>query len=127
MNEPTHGIGITILRWIARIGSIIIIAGVLAIFIGEGGFNPFKLTAQEASMMVCFWGSCIGLGLAWKWEGIGGTISVSFMAIFFALEFAFSGHFPRGWAFEVIAFPGILFLTISLLGHFRKSNITPAN
>ena len=82
----------------------------MAIFIGEGGFNPLKLTPMEQIMKVIFLISCAGLIVGWKCEGAGGAITTLAMLAFFVLEFSITGRFPPGWAFEVIALPGLFFI-----------------
>jgi hypothetical protein len=98
-----------------RIGSIVVLGGVLVIYIGEGAFNPFRLSITEMILVVLFWISCAGLVVGWKWEGIGGAVSTLSLLAFFFVEYIQSGNFPRGWAFEIIALPGICFLLASLL------------
>jgi hypothetical protein len=113
-----------------RIGSIIILGGVLAIFIGEGGFSPFRLSSNEMILTALFWISCAGLVVGWKWEGIGGAIATLSMLAFFFVTYAQSGNFPGGWAFEIISLPGICFLLAALLknndsGEGRTGEQTP--
>lgn len=97
------------LRWIARVLSLAVVGLVLLIFVGEG-FNPLRLTAHEAVLMVCFWTAIAGLLVAWKREGLGGTLTVGGMLLFYGFHRLTSGVFPRGWAFVVIALPGLFFL-----------------
>jgi hypothetical protein len=110
-----------IVRWIARIISIIIILGVLAIYIGEGGFNPMKLTGSEAVMMVFFWVCVIGLVVAWKWPLVGGFISVGGMVLFIIGEVIITGHPPRGLAFETMMIPGLLFIASAKIASRKKA------
>jgi hypothetical protein len=49
------------LRWTARAVSVFLVGLVVAIFIGEGGFNPLTLTPSEAAQMVFFWSCCAGM------------------------------------------------------------------
>jgi hypothetical protein len=37
-------------------------------FIGEGGFNPLKLTPVNGTQMVFLFTACIGMMMAWCWE-----------------------------------------------------------
>jgi len=110
MNTKTR----KILRWIARIWAALMAAMILFIFIGNAaadGIGPiFHLTFRETLMMVAFLIVFAGLILAWKWERLGGWMIIGGMAAFYILDFAFSGDFPRGPFFLIIALPGILFL-----------------
>ena len=70
------------------------------IFIGEGlneRFDPLlHLTVRETAMMAAFIILWLGLLLGWKWELIGGLLSVGGLIVFYVLDFAFSGTFPDG-------------------------------
>jgi hypothetical protein len=48
--------------------------------------------------------------LGWKWELLGGSLTVIGLIAFYLLDFLFSGTFPRGPYFLLLASPGILFL-----------------
>ncbi len=110
MNTKTR----KILRWIARIWAALMAAMILFMFIGNtamDGIGPiFYLTFRETLMMVAFLVVFVGLILAWKRECLGGWMIVGGMLAFYVLNFAFSGTFPRGATFFIIALPGILFL-----------------
>lgn len=110
MNTKTR----LILRWIARIWAALMTALILFIFIGNAaadGIGPiFQLSFQEILMMVAFLVVFVGLILAWNWECLGGWMIVGGMLAFYLLDYVFSGTFPRGATFLLIALPGILFL-----------------
>jgi hypothetical protein len=103
-----------IIRWIARIWGALMAAMILFIFIGDSaadGIGPiFHLKSREMVMMAAFLVVFVGLILSWKWELWGGWMIVGGMLAFYLLDFIFSGTFPRGVTFLLIAFPGILFL-----------------
>ena len=103
-----------IIRWIARIWAALMAAFILFMAVGdaamEGPGPIFHLPFRESLMMVSFIIVFGGLILAWKWEKLGGWMIVSGMGAFYILDYAFSGDFPRGPFFLIIAFPGILFL-----------------
>ncbi len=102
------------LRWFARIWAALMAAMILFIFVGDAavdGIGPiFHLTYRETVMMAAFLIVFVGLILAWKWERLGGWMIVGGMLAFYLLDLAFSGTFPRGATFLIIALPGILFL-----------------
>lgn len=83
---------------------------VLLIYVGEGGFNPLKLSAVEAAQKVFFFTILAGMVLACRWEVIGGTIATAGILLFYGTEFAVTGRFPKGWAFRLMLLPGFLFL-----------------
>jgi hypothetical protein len=104
-----------ILKWLARIASLISAFILLLFFVGEG-FNPAKLRAGEWVLMICFpLGVLAGMAIAWRRELVGGVITVACLAAFYAVNFLISGGFPRGWAFLAFSFPGFLFLAHWLL------------
>jgi hypothetical protein len=107
--------GTIAIRWIARIMSALVILGILLIVIGEGGFNPFEFTAIEGVMMVFFWIAFAGLIIGWKWPGLGGMVTITGILAFFIVQLIVQGNIPHGFAFEVIALPGWLFLLTYLL------------
>jgi hypothetical protein len=113
MNQITR----QILRWVARVWAALMAALILFIFIGDAvtdGVGPmFQLDAREMLLMAAFLTVFVGLILAWKWERLGGWLIVGGMAAFYFLDFAFSGSFPRGATFFMIALPGILYLILN--------------
>lgn len=110
----------TVLRWIARLWSLASIGIALAFVIGDG-FNPAALKLNEAMLFCCFpLAVLVGLGLAWKWPKTGGTVAVAGILAFYGLNFAFSGRFPSGFAFLLIALPGALFIISARLAPARS-------
>jgi hypothetical protein len=101
------------MRWIARILSILSIAFVLLIFIGEL-LHPTAaavFTPRDIIAMLFFpIGVCLGLILAWWWECVGGIVSIAGLAGFYLTLFAFDQRFPRGPYFLLVALPGFFFL-----------------
>ena len=112
---------ILIIRWVARVLAAMMAAFMAFMFVGNAatdGVGPlFEMTLREALMMAAFMVVFVGLILGWKREKLGGWLVVGGMALFYVLDFAFSGTFPRGPFFPLIALPGILFL---LAGYTRK-------
>lgn len=97
-------------RWVARFSSLMIVALVVVLFIGEGGFNPLALSVEEGLEMILLAMAIIGLLLGWLWETAGGFVVVLSVVGFYGVERVMSGRFPRGWALLAVAVPGILFL-----------------
>ena len=99
-----------LLRWTARIASLASLAVMTAFLIGEG-FDPARLTARDLALVVFFpFGMMFGLILGWPREFLGGLIAIIALAGFYLLHLVMSGGFPHGWAFIVLAVPGVLFL-----------------
>ena len=100
---------VAIIRWIARIWSITSI-GLLCLFLFGEGLPP--LTVQ--AMMFPF-GVMLGLMLAWRFERIGGFLAVVCVLLFYMLEYLGHGRFPKGYAFLLVALPGVIFICCGLL------------
>jgi len=83
---------------------------VLMLIFGEG-LNLSRFTARDVVMFVFFpVGVCLGMPVAWQWEGLGGGITVASLAAFYLVDRLWSSVFPRGFAFLVLASPGFLFI-----------------
>ena len=113
---------IQIIRWIARILAALMVALIAFMFVGNAaadGIGPLiNLTFRESLMMAAFVVVFVGLILAWKKEKLGGWLVVAGMVLFYLFDFVYSGNFPRGPFFPMIALPGILFL---LVGYSQKT------
>jgi len=110
---------VQIIRWITRVGALIAAGLILLIFIGEGirdGFGPLlNLTLRESLMMGAFFAVWLGLLVGWKWELLGGSLTICGLIAFYLLDFLFSGTFPRGPYFLLFSSPGFFFLYVGLL------------
>jgi hypothetical protein len=106
------------IRWAARLLATLLVGLVVVIYVGQGGFNPLKLKAVELTQMIFLWTACIGMVVAWRWQVLGGALSLGGMILFFTVEVAMNGRLPRGLFLYLLLVPGILFL---LSGLFRRS------
>lgn len=99
-------------RIIARVMSAIIVAFALMMFIGETmesakRANPEPMTLNTIIQLALFGIGLLGLALAWKWELIGGIISLlAFITIFIVN--------PAALLWPMFIFPGnaILFIAV---------------
>ena len=114
MSANTHSNLVRKLRWIARILASIMAVLILLIFVGETlgeGVQPLlHITFREILLMFVFFALWLGLLLSWKWELIGGLLTLCAVIVFYALNFLFTGILPRGPFFLIFAFPSLLFL-----------------
>jgi hypothetical protein len=98
-------------RRIARIWSILVlIAGLLVIFTNRPGIKP---VAAADWFLLSLWGvAALGLLLAWRWELVGGIITIAAMFIrelaWVILKGGWSAYILVVWLFVVA--PAILFL-----------------
>ena len=132
MNEPKDKPGIANLsiKWIARVLSILCIGFILLMFIGSGlqeGFNPSQFTFRDVIGLFFFpFGICVGMVIAWRWEGLGGIITIGSLLFFYASLRIMNGRFPRGPYFIILSSPGILFLLSWIITVVRKkSSLSP--
>ncbi len=101
-----------IIRWIARIWSITTIGFVLLILAGELllPHAPPPTLRDLVGLFFFPFGVCVGMLLAWRWEGLGGCVAVGSLLAFYATLRIMNGRFPGGPYFALIAAPGFLFL-----------------
>ncbi len=97
-----------LVRWTARIWSICSILLLLGFVVGEG-INP-KTSGEGIGLLFFPFGISVGMVLAWRKEGLGGSITVACLAIFYVIHLATVGSFPKGAAWLMFAAPGFLFL-----------------
>ncbi len=118
MTEPDAGRGLTIVRWIARASSGLAAALILLFLIGNSlaeGLDPLlHMSVRETLMMIAFATVWLGLLLGWMWELYGALLTLGGLATFYLLDYAFSGTFPRGPYFLILASPSLLFLYCGL-------------
>lgn len=99
-----------LVRWTARIWSIVSIGLMLTLLVGEG-FNPTHITPTEWLGLLFFpVGISVGMILAWWREGFGGIITVGSLFAFYVIDFVTTSTLPKGWAWLAFAAPGFLFL-----------------
>lgn len=104
------------IRWTARILSAISLCLILAFIFGEG-FNPGKVVFKEWIGLLFFpFGMGVGLLIGWRYELLGGIISVgSLLGFYLIYGLLISGSIAQGWAFLFFAIPGFVFLLSGLL------------
>lgn len=110
-------------RWTARVGALLA-AGFIALFfvgdlLSDGGAGLMSLDLRESLMMAAFGAVFAGLLAGWRWELAGGLLVVGGMVVFYLLDYALSGSFPRGPFFLLIALPGALYLLAAALSPGR--------
>lgn len=102
------------LRWVARLGSLLSLAFLLLFFFGEE-MNFSQLTNSEIVGLLFFpVGITVGMLLGWRWETVGGALTVLSLLAFYKVMYAASGRFPEGIWFALFALPGLLFLYCGL-------------
>lgn len=103
------------LKWTARILALLCAMLILLIFTGESSSLDLKaFTLRESLMMLAFFISWTGYLIGWKMEMAGGITVLAGMAVFYLLDYGFSGSFPRGPVFPLMGIPGALYIVSSL-------------
>ena len=113
---------VTSIRWIARIWSIPSITALLLPYFVEGLYWLGATSIREVIGHICFFAVLVGLILAWRWEGLGGGLTVTGIVVFY-VTWWLHGKWPRGPFFVLIAAPGFLFLLYWLLARRLQESI----
>ena len=104
-----------LLRWTARILSVMSVAILLLFIFGEGS-HWWNVTLNQMVGLLFFpVGLIVGLIVAWWKEFLGGAIAVgSVAAIYVVYGWLLNGSLAQGWWFLVFAIPGALFLAYGI-------------
>lgn len=123
MNRQKSTQIVQIARWLARLGSVASLGVLLLFFFGEE-MNFAGLTSSEIWGLIFFpLGITVGMLLGWRWETLGGTITVLSLLAFMKVMYAANGRFPEGIWFYIFALPGLLFLLCGLLQRRPRQQI----
>jgi len=111
------------IRSIARIWSLPLMGGALLVLVGiawswltAGVADPYAVEdypPTEALPPIFMFLSILGLGIAWRWERLGGTIALVFQLA--ALPFLFI-HSPLTQDFPRLAIPYLLSMMVAIPG-----------
>lgn len=118
----------------ARIFSRVIAAGiaglVIMIFVGEG-IDSELLTSKESVLLVAMFVSVAGLLLLTvppyhqhRRLLIGAILNISGVTAFYILNRDFSGRWPGGWVFPLMAVPGLIELICATCSTSRATTST---
>lgn len=105
---------IKVLRWMARLWSVLSILALIVPYAMEGLYWLQATSVREVIGHICFFGVLVGLILAWRREGWGGGLTVGSTTAFYVVWWL-HGKAPHGPFFLLIAAPGFLFLLCWLL------------
>jgi len=89
----------------------------LCIAIGEGVPNPLALPWVTLIGFLSFVLILMGIVLAWRWEFLGGLVSICAWGVFAVFE---NINWRHAHFFIFLAIPGLLFLCASLLHRYRR-------
>jgi len=115
------------IRWVARIWSLPLLVYALLLFVGyawnwvtSGVADPYAVEGYppiEALPPIFVFLSVLGLGIAWRWERLGGMIVIVFQLAALSLlliHTPLTHDFPRSaipyLLWMIVTIPGVLFL-----------------
>ena len=109
-----------IFRWIARVVGTVLVVMALCVVIFTRVPNPLALPLDRLIAFFTLILALLGFLLAWRWESLGGIISLFGWVVFVTAE---SVLFRDTLFFIALGIPGPLFLASSFLRHYeaRKS------
>ncbi len=104
-----------ILRWTARILSLLSVAFVLLFLFGEGFMvdGAWPTTIEWIGLLFFPFGLIFGLLIAWRNEFFGALLAAGSVIAFYGWNFMISGDWPRGPYFLLLALPALLFLIVA--------------
>ena len=108
-------------RWSARLLSIASTAMLLLFVFGEK-FEASKVPGKQWLALIFFpLGIVLGFVVAWWKEGLGGSITIASLLIFYLIfVLLLRGDLARGVWFLVFAVPGFLFLASYAISRSRR-------
>jgi len=120
--KDSAGVAVFLFHWSARILSLASTAMLLMFLFGEP-FEPSKITGRQWLAFVFFpLGIVVGFVVAWWKEGLGGSITIASLLIFYLIfVLLLRGSLARGLWFLVFAVPGVLFLVSYAIPRARRS------
>lgn len=96
-------------RWIARIGGILLVIFVTGIFIsGDNVLKISGLKPRELVMTLSLLTAVLGLLIGWFWEGLGGLLTIAGLLTFSIVNYYSGGDFA--WDIWVLGIPAVLFI-----------------
>lgn len=103
---------VTVARWVARIWSLVPIARALAEVLSPHGGEVVDVTLEEWISLALLGIAVVGLAVAWRWEQLGGWISLAALSVFMVVFLlTVERNFPAWLIFLVaIGTPAVLFL-----------------
>ena len=113
---------VTILRWVARIWSILVFLFALGVMVAPDPYVVEPVPLGDWIQLGFYGLAVLGLLLAWRWEGLGGAIAIAGV-VGSGVAFGISrGYWFPGLAIPalLVAVPGILFLVCWRLSRGRR-------
>ena len=111
----------SILKWLGRILSLVLIGFLVMMLTGEG-MEFGKLSTLEMILMAFFpVGGTVGFVISWWRELPGAVVTLAGLGGFYLVHLFGSDGWPRGPYFVIFAVPSFLFLASSFLKRRKHS------
>jgi hypothetical protein len=98
-----------VIRWTARVSAALLFGLVLLFMLGEGLPPLMRAPLAVRLLFAAHLATLAGLLLLWRWELLGGILTIGGMLAFYAINYCDAGTFPSGW-FPLFYIPGVLSL-----------------
>lgn len=103
--------GAMLLRWLARLLSVLLVSFIMVFVIGEAHLRVMPVIRGTHGMCLVFpFGLCLGVLLAWRWELAGSLLALVSTAIFSVSEAVQTGKRRHAMSPLLFALPAVLFL-----------------
>ena len=102
------------MRWLARLGSLISVVVLLLFLFGEGITFSELTFAEWVGLLFFPVGVTVGMLMAWRWETLGGSVTILSLLCFYTVMYSEIGRFPEGIWFALFSLPGLIFLICGL-------------
>ncbi len=97
-----------VIRWSARIWSVAAIVLVLGFIVGEGLYLSWPW--EWLGFLFFPVGIVAGMIVAFRKEGLGGSITVASLLAFYLVHVLTTGKIPKGWGWLIFSAPGFLYM-----------------
>jgi hypothetical protein len=109
-----------IVRWIARVVSVLSIGLMLLFAVGEGVPNPLAIPLREGMGVLCLGGVLIGLAIAFRFETLGASIALGAWLLLQAIEIGANNRPAFNFAFALLVAPAVLYLIIPVWRRWKS-------
>ncbi len=116
---------VTVLRWIARVSAVLLVAMTVLHVLAEGLPGPASRDPAVQLMFLAIGFALVGLLVGLRWEGIGGGTVLAGLLAFSLINLEQTDPLPWG-TIPLFAVPGVLFLVTCFLGSQYRPARTPA-
>ena len=119
---------VTIIRWIARIWSILILALAVLVITTPDPYTVQRVPLADQMLMGLFGVAILGSLIAWRWEGLGGAIAIASVVAHDVTTRIIGGGgvwsqvlTPASPLVFLFGFPGVLFLVSWALSRGKRA------